>query len=65
MNREEYQIAFNQLIKDVSELIEVSGNYTLVKLVKKRLFDFSDVITGQGERDNGLDKDSYGRNTTI
>ena len=51
MTREEYQNLFNTLIKDISTLLEVSGNENLVRAVKKKLFDFSDNITG--ERENG------------
>lgn len=57
MTRDEYQIIFNTLIKEVSGLLEVSGNDNLVRVVKKKLFDFSDKLTG--ERDNGLDKNSH------
>lgn len=52
MNREEYQIAFNELIKVVSELLEATGNYELVRIVKKRLYDFSDKLQGDRANDN-------------
>lgn len=51
MTEKEYQMLFNKLIKDVSELLEVSGNVALVRLIKKKLFDFSDSITGEREND--------------
>jgi hypothetical protein len=54
MTREEYQNLFNQLIREISTLLEVSGNEVLVRVVKKKLFDFSDAITG--ERENGQSK---------
>lgn len=50
MTREEYQINFNNLIKEVSELLEATGNDVLKKIIKKKLFDFSDKING--ERDD-------------
>lgn len=52
MNKYEYQTAFNELIKGISELLEATGNYELVRIVKKRLFDFSDKIQGERANDN-------------
>ena len=51
MTREEYQNLFNSLIKDIAQLLEVSGNESLVRIVKKKLYDFSDRLQ-QGEREN-------------
>lgn len=51
MTKQEYQIIFNKLIKDISELLEVSGNDALVRIVKKKLFDFSDELTGERAND--------------
>ena len=44
------------MIRDVSEMIEITGNQVLKKLVKKRLFEFSEQI--EGGRENGLDKNT-------
>lgn len=44
MKEKEYQDAFNELIRYISELLEATGNYNLVRVVKKRLYDFSDKI---------------------
>lgn len=52
MTRDEYQILFNSLLKDIAQLLEVSGNENLVRIVKKKLYDFSDKLQ-QGERVNG------------
>lgn len=54
MSEQEYQNYFNELIRDISELLEVSGNESLVRCVKKKLFDFSDKI--KGERVNEQNK---------
>jgi hypothetical protein len=51
MTEEEYNKAFNSLIRSISELLEVSGNYDLVRVVKKKLFDFSDKIKGESDYD--------------
>lgn len=51
MTREEYQNLFNLLLKDIAQLLEVSGNENLVRIVKKKLYDFSDRLQ-QGEREN-------------
>ena len=58
MTEEEYNKIFNKLVRSISELLEVSGNSDLVRIVKKKLFDFSDKI--KGERENGLDKNTNG-----
>ena len=58
MSREEYQILFNGLIRDIAQLLEVSGNEMLIRVVKKKLYDFSDELL-KGEVQNGLDKDTY------
>lgn len=52
MTRDEYQNLFNSLLKDIAQLLEVSGNENLVRIVKKKLYDFSDKLQ-QGERANG------------
>lgn len=52
MTRDEYQNLFNSLLKDIAQLLEVSGNENLVRIVKKKLYDFSDKLQ-QGERVNG------------
>ena len=51
MTRDEYQNLFNSLLKDIAQLLEVSGNENLVRIVKKKLYDFSDKLQ-QGERVN-------------
>lgn len=56
MTEEEYNLIFNKLVRSISELLEVSGNYDLVRIVKKKLFDFSDKI--KGESVNGKEKSS-------
>lgn len=56
MTNDNYQEAFNAMIRDVSEMIEITGNQVLKKLVKKRLYDFSEEI--EGGRANGLDKNT-------
>lgn len=52
MTQEQYQESFNAMLKDISEMIEITGNEALKRLVKKRLFDFSNEIIGEGERAN-------------
>lgn len=44
MTEQEYTFLFNRLVKEVSELLEVSNNEALVRVVKKKLFDFSDKL---------------------
>ena len=51
MTKEEYQNLFNLLLKDIAQLLEGSGNENLVRIVKKKLYDFSDRLQ-QGEREN-------------
>lgn len=46
LSREEYQILFNDLIRDIAQLLEVSGNETLIRAVKKKLYNFSDHLLG-------------------
>lgn len=57
MSREEYQILFNDLIRDIAQLLEVSGNEMLIRVVKKKLYNFSDELL-KGEVQNGLDKNT-------
>lgn len=47
MTKNKYQEAFNSMIRDISEMIEITGNEVLKKLVKKRLFEFSEEIEGE------------------
>ena len=42
-----YQDSFNSMLRDVSEMIEITGNEVLKRLVKKRLFEFSEEIEGE------------------
>jgi len=56
MTEEEYQLIFNKLVRSISELLEVTGNYELIRIVKKKLFDFSDQI--KKEKENGMDKNT-------
>lgn len=35
------------MIRDISEMIEITGNEVLKRLVKKRLFEFSEEIEGE------------------
>lgn len=44
MSREEYQLLFNELIRDIAQLLEVSGNEMLIRAVKKKLYNFSDEL---------------------
>lgn len=42
-----YQDSFNSMLRDVSEMIEITGNEVLKRLIKKRLFEFSEEIEGE------------------
>lgn len=46
MDRDEYQFLFNTLLREISQLLEISGNEYLVRVVKKKLYDFSDKLLG-------------------
>jgi hypothetical protein len=56
MTQEQYQESFNAMLKDISEMIEITGNEALKRLVKKRLFDFSNEIIGEGEGERANDR---------
>lgn len=56
MKEEEYQLIFNKLVRSISELLEVTGNAELVRVVKKKLYDFSDKI--KKEKEDGMDKNT-------
>ena len=47
IQNQNYQDSFNSMIRDVSEMIEITGNEVLKRLVKKRLFEFSEEIEGE------------------
>lgn len=57
MLREEYQNLFNDLIRDIAQLLEVSGNDALVHAVKKKLYNFSDKLL-EGAIENAVDEDT-------
>lgn len=61
MLREEYQTLFNDLIRDIAQLLEVSGNENLVRIVKKKLYNFSDELL-KGDVQNGMDKNPNNTN---
>lgn len=47
IQNQNYQDSFNSMLRDVSEMIEITGNEVLKRLVKKRLFEFSEEIEGE------------------
>ena len=49
---ENLQAEFNRLIKDISLACEATGNIALKKVIKKRLFDFSDYVLKKEETRN-------------
>lgn len=60
MNRGEYQFLFNKLVREISQLLEISGNEYLVRVVKKKLYDFSDQLLGVEK--NAIQKKSENNN---
>lgn len=60
MNRGEYQFLFNKLVREISQLLEISGNEYLVRVVKKKLYDFSDQLLGVEK--NAIPKKSENNN---
>lgn len=47
IQNQNYQDSFNSMLRDISEMIEITGNEVLKRLVKKRLFEFSEEIEGE------------------
>lgn len=47
IQNQNYQDSFNSMLRDVSEMIEITGNEVLKRLIKKRLFEFSEEIEGE------------------
>jgi len=47
IQNQNYQESFNSMLRDISEMIEITGNEVLKRLVKKRLFEFSEEIEGE------------------
>lgn len=47
IQNQNYQESFNSMLRDVLEMIEITGNEVLKRLVKKRLFEFSKEIEGE------------------
>jgi hypothetical protein len=56
-----YQIKFNNTLKEILTLLEVSGNQTLKNKVRKSLYDFSDEVKSiYGDRENEQQKTNSG-----
>lgn len=47
IQNQNYQDSFNSMLRDISEMIEITGNEVLKRLVKKRMFEFSEEIEGE------------------
>lgn len=62
MTKEQYQSAFNTMLRDVSEMIEITGNEVLKRLVKKRLFEFSEQIAGERANEQNLQASNFPSN---
>lgn len=62
IQNQNYQDSFNSMLRDVSEMIEITGNEVLKRLVKKRLFEFSEEIEGELVNDKEVYPSNFSTN---